>query len=275
MKKFDDKTVFVTGGSKGIGLAIAKAFTTLGANVVIFARSEGPLQSAVTEIKECRVSEHQVIDYSSVDVIDGDICTSVMSKAVTEYGVCDILICCPGGAQPEYFENISESDFDFTMKLNLYSTRNTIAALLPSMKEKKGGHIVTISSIAGFLGVFGYTDYCAAKFALIGFSEALKAELKQCNIRVSVLCPPDTDTPGFENENQSKPEETKAISENAKLMSAEDVAKGLIRGIKKDRFLIIPGFDGKLAYYLKRFFPWLVEMVLDMTIKKTQKKRSL
>ena len=273
MKKFDDKTVYITGGSKGIGLSVAKAFAGLGSNVVIFARSEGPLQTAVAEIKESQISERQVIDYASVDVIDDEICASVMKEAVANYGVCDILICCPGGAQPEYFESISASDFDFTMKLNLYSTRNTIAALLPFMKEAGGGHIVTLSSIAGFLGVFGYTDYCAAKFALIGFSEALKAEMKQYNIKVSVLCPPDTDTPGFENENQTKPEETKAISENAKLMSAEDVAKGLIKGIKKNRFLIIPGFEGKLVYYLKRFFPWVVEMIMDMTIKKTQKKR--
>jgi len=57
-------------------------------------------------------------------------------------------------------------------------------------------------------------------------------------------------------------------------MSADDVANGLIKGIKKNRFLIIPGFDGKLAYYFKRFFPWIVEMVMDMTIRKTQKKRS-
>lgn len=273
VKTFENKRVYITGGSMGIGLAIAKEFAVTGADVVIFARSEGPLKEAVSEIRDGVKSDRQVVDYILVDVVNDEACQSVMRKAVSTYGVCDVLICCPGGAKPGYFETISAADFDHTMRLNLYSTRNTIASLVPFMKANGGGHIVALSSIAGFLGVFGYTDYCASKFALIGFSEALKSELRPFNINVSVLCPPDTDTPGLVTENQTKPEETKAISENAKLMSAEAVAKGLIRGLKRNQFLIIPGFDGKLVYFLKRFFPSLIEWVMTATIKKVQKKR--
>ncbi len=100
-----------------------------------------------------------------------------------------------GRAYPRKFADVSCQQFDETMRINMYGIWNTCAALVPHMKEQ-GGAIVNISSIAGFVGVFGFTDYSASKFAVIGFSEALKSELKQFGITVQVLCPPDTDTPG-------------------------------------------------------------------------------
>ncbi len=138
--------------------------------------------------------------------------------------------------------------------------------------KKKGGLIVNVSSIAGFIGVFGFTAYSASKFAVIGFSEALKSELKQHNISVSVLCPPDTDTPMLIKENKIKPAETAAISESAKIMSPEAVADELIKGMKKNKFMIIPGFDGKFTFLGKRLLPGIVEKIVDRIIRKSHKK---
>ncbi len=87
-----------------------------------------------------------------------------------------------------------------------------------------------------------------------------------------MLCPPDTDSPGFKTENLTKPEETKAVSAGAKLMSPDEVAAALISGMEKNKFIIIPGFDGKLTYLVKRLFPWLVERIMDSAINKTVKK---
>ncbi|MGB4564627.1 MAG: SDR family NAD(P)-dependent oxidoreductase, partial [Dethiobacteria bacterium] len=120
---------------------------------------------------------------------------------------------------------------------------------------------------------FGYTAFCASKFGIIGFSEALRSELRSHGIKVAVLCPPDTDTPGFATENITKPEETKEASKGAKLMTPEEVAKELIAGLQKDRFMIIPGFDGKLNWRLKRFFPGLVDAVLQAQVDKVQRRR--
>ena len=128
--------------------------------------------------------------------------------------------------------------------------------------------------MAGLIGVFGYTDYSASKFAIIGFSEALRSELKQYGITVSVLCPPDTDTPGLDEENKTKPEETKAISASAGLMQPDEVARALIKGMQKEKFLIIPGLDGKSTFMAKRLFPRLVEFIMDRQIKKVQQKKS-
>ncbi len=269
MRDFSDKRVFITGGSSGIGLCAAQMFAEMGAHTTIFARNKDKLEQACDQVCSARSLDSSKTSVYCLDVADNDDVKSVMTKAVEELGAPHVLINCAGRARPMDFEDVSYEYFDQTMKVNLYGARNTIAALLPHMK-KNGGYIVNVSSMAGLIGVFGYTDYCASKYALVGFSEALRSEVALCGIKVSVLCPPDTDTPGFEEENLTKPEETKAISANAKVMQPQFVAKAMIDGIKKEKFIIIPGFDGKLTWFAKRLFPWVVNFVMDRSISKVK-----
>jgi short-subunit dehydrogenase len=134
----------------------------------------------------------------------------------------------------------------------------------------EGSTIVNISSFSGLLGTFGYSSYAASKYAVIGLSEALRNELSPRNIRVSVLCPPDTDTPQLAEENRHKPPETKALSGKAGLLSPEFVAASLFRGLKKGKFIIIPGLQSRLIYLLKRLFPSVVYAMIDSTIRKVR-----
>jgi short-subunit dehydrogenase len=272
MKNYDGKNVFVVGGSSGIGLASAIEFARQGAHVIIFARGAKRLKSAVKEIAKNAVSEDQRFLEMTMDVSRKDEVKKILRGAVENFGPPDVLINSAGRAYPNYFEKIGYDQFDETMKINLYGVWNTTAVLVPYMK-KRGGHIVNVSSIAGFLGVFGYTDYSASKFAIIGFSEALRSELKRYGICVSVLCPPDTDTPALKVENRTKPKETKAVSGGAKLMQPENVARALVAGMKKEKLMIIPGFDGKSIFFLKRFFPGLAELIMDAIVRKAQKKK--
>ena len=272
MKDFKDKLIYISGGSSGIGLAVAKLMAARGANVVIFARRQKTLDDARDEINQCRMIEGQKIHCQSLDVSQRKQVEEVLKKSVAEYGVPDVLINCAGRARPTYFEEISFEQFEETIKVDLYGVWNTISVLLPYMKER-GGYIVNVSSIVGFLGNFGYTDYAAAKFGVIGLSEALRSEVKRYNIAVSVLCPPDTDTPGFVEENKTKPAETKVISAGAKLMKPEAVAEALLKGMAKQEFIIIPNADGRFTYIMKRLFPWLVEMVTDAQVRQVQKAK--
>jgi short-subunit dehydrogenase len=271
MKDLKDKLVYITGGSSGIGLATAKLMATNGASVIIFGRRQQVLDEALKQIQSCGVSSGQKFAGRSMDVSKRDSVEAVLSSALAEFGVPDVLINCAGRAYPRHFMDITYQQFDDTMKTNLYGIWNACSVLVPHMKVK-GGVIVNVSSMVGFLGVFGYCDYAASKFAIVGFSESLKSELKKYNISVQVLCPPDTDTPGFATENLTKPAETKAISASAKVMSSDAVAKELIDGIRKNTFMIIPGFDGKLTYFLKRHMPFIIDMVMDSVINKTQKR---
>ncbi len=274
MKEFNGKTAFIPGGSSGIGLSTAKLLAAEGANVVIFARNSKRLEEAAALVKKSVKSGTQRIGYMRLDVSDNAAVKDTMDKAVSDFGTPDLLINCAGRAYPRNFEDISFAQFDETMHINIYGIWNTCAALIPLMK-KRGGVIVNTSSMCGFIGVFGYTDYCASKYAIVGFSEALKSELKKYNISVHVLCPPDTDTPGFAEENKTKPEETKAISASAKLMSPDDVARELLKDIRAGKFMIIPNMDGKFTYIMKRLFPKITEFAMDMSINKVQKKRGL
>lgn len=267
---FDDKIIYIPGGSSGIGLAAARQLAGKGAHVHVFARNPARLETALKEISACKIRTGQRFGAKSVDVGDPSGVADIMNAAVNEFGAPDILINMAGQSKPRHFEEITHEQFDRVIKVNLYGTWNTISALLPHMK-KKGGYIVNTSSIAGFIGVFGYTDYCASKFALIGFSEALRMELKPCGINVSVLCPPDTDTPMLKEENRIKPMETKAIASGARVLSADKVARDLLKGIAGKKFMIIPGFEGKVVDLLRRWFPSLLMFYMDNTVKKVQK----
>jgi len=196
----------------------------------------------------------------------------VMAEAVAQFGPPDVLINSAGRARPGRFEDIDFEQFEETIEINLQGVWNTVSVLAPHLRGK-GGYIVNISSVAGFVGIFGYTDYCASKFAVIGFSEALRSELKPQGIAVSVLCPPDTDTPGLQQENLTKPEETRAISAKAKVMRPEQVARALVKGMAREKFIIIPGFDGKLTALVKRLCPGLIGYLMDREIEKVQSSR--
>ena len=266
MGKIHWGTVYITGGSSGIGFAIARRVISEGGNVVLFARNQARLEQARSELGEqCSILP---LDISSPDEI-----TKVIGDAVTQAGPPDTLINCAGMSYPDHFHQMDLSVMLKTIQTNLVGTIAVTRSVLPSMKD--GGHIVNVSSIAGFVGTYGYTAYSASKFGIIGFSQALRNELRPEGIRVSVLCPPDTDTPQLEQENRTKPPETFAISGNAKLMSADAVAAAMVHGVKRNRFLIIPGISGKLIYLVNQLAPGLVRMVMDSTVRATRKREGV
>jgi 3-dehydrosphinganine reductase len=269
--EFDGARVYVVGGSMGIGLAIAQRVAGLGADATIFARRREPLEQAAEAVRAARKRPSQSVAWRQLDVADHDQVAATMQAQVAERGAPDVLINCAGHAHPRPFEEISYAQFAETMLVNLNGSWNTVQALLPHMKQKSRGYIVNTSSVAGLIGVFGYTDYCASKFALVGFSEALRGELKPHGIKVSVLCPPDTDTPGLESENLTKPAETRAIAAAAKLLSAGAVADELVRGMSRESFLIIPGFDSRMSALAKRLAPSVVYWVMDRAVAKVRR----
>jgi 3-dehydrosphinganine reductase len=273
MKDYSVKTAYITGGSSGIGLAIARELMRRGATVVLIARRRERLESAREDLQSLTNKGHQTVHIVSVDVSKMDQVREKLSKIAGPYGAPDILINSAGIAYPNYFQEIPYERLFDIITINLLGTWNVIKVLEPYMRDK-GGTIVNISSIAGFIGTFGYTAYGASKFGVIGLSEALRAELKRYGISVSVLCPPDTDTPQLAEENKTKPAETKALSGKSKPMSAEAVAKACIRGMEKGQFMIIPGFSGKMIYLVKRLFPTWINWMMDREIRRVQKHGS-
>lgn len=271
IKTFENILVYIIGGSSGIGLETGKLLAKFGAHLVIFARNDDKLKNAVQSFNDVKKSSQQKFHYRNLDVSKYDEVKRIMEQTVLDFGVPVLLINCAGRAYPRKFEEINYIQLDQTMKTNFYGIWNVCSCLVPHMK-KMGGYIVNTASMAGFMGIFGYTDYSASKFAIMGFSEALRSELKSSHIYVSVLCPPDTNTPGFQTENLTKPKETQAISAGTKILSAEQVSQGLLKGILKQQSVIIPSFDARLTFFLKRIWPGLVEYYMDKAIANSNKK---
>lgn len=255
----------ITGGSSGIGLSIASYLFQQNTELLLIARDPKKLEQAAAYLTTTYGTK-TVVKTLSLDITDRASVELKLDQACNGGLAPDLLINCAGMAYPDYFQNLDSSIFDATIQTNLTGTWNILKTVVPYMQP--GSSIVNVSSVSGLIGTFGYTAYAATKFGIIGLSEALRNELSLKGIRVSVLCPPDTDTPQLEKENLSKPPETKAISGNAGILTPEQVTKALFKGLRRNRFIIIPGFQSKMIYFLKRLFPGVVYKMIDMYAKK-------
>jgi 3-dehydrosphinganine reductase len=252
---YRDQIVFVIGGSEGIGKETAKALVLAGAHVHIFSRSRQKLDMALSELQALRLQPSQRIQADALDVTQERETLEVLNAAVALHGVPRFVINCAGYARPGYIDELDAEHFRGMMDLNYFGAVHVCKAMIPHFRKAGGGHLVNTSSIAGFVGLFGYTGYCASKYAIIGFSDALRSELEQYRIRVSVLCPPNTRTPGLVEENRFKPAEVLKVEEKAKTMDAKAVARVLLKSLPRNKFLIVPSLDGKLALCLSRIAP--------------------
>jgi len=269
-----DKIALVTGGSSGIGLAAAKQLAAQGAHVWLAARRREVLEAALKEVETARRDPSQHCGIVAADVSDAGQAARVIDEVTKAAGTPEVVINSAGITQPGYIQALPLEVFRRLMEVNYYGTVYVTKAALPGMLERGAGHIINISSMAGYVGVFGYSAYGASKFAVAGFSEVLRAEMKPHGIRVSVAFPPDTDTPQLAYEQPFKPAETKAISGTAKALSAEIVARSILKQAEKGHFFIFPGFDSRLFYLLTSKLPKsLVFAILDQMAAAGRKKK--
>lgn len=175
---------------------------------------------------------------ATADVSDDGQVGAAMAALIDDQGPCDVLLCCAGYSLPEYFDELPSSEFERAMAVNYLGTVHAIRSVLPSMRDRRHGHILVTSSTAGIIGVFGLGSYSPTKFALRGLAESIRAEVVHDGIRVGIIYPPDTETPGFERENLTKPAETAAVSGTIAPISAERMARRTVRGIERNRFEI-------------------------------------
>jgi len=273
------KVTLVTGGSSGIGLAIARQLAGQGASVWMVARRKELLEAALKEIEAARQDQGDSRPgIPRGGIFPADISHADQAAAAVEYvssqaGVPDLLVNSAGITHPGYVQDLSLEIFRAMMDVNYFGTVYMIKAALPGMIQRGSGHIINISSMAGFLGAFGYSAYGASKFAVRGFSDVLRSELKPLGIGVSLVFPPDTDTAQLAYEAPFKPPETKALAGNAKVMSPEAVARITLQQASRRRYIILPGPDARLIYWLNSHLGNLAYPVLDWMIARARKKR--
>ena len=254
--------VVVAGGSEGIGRSIAIAFAAAGANVVVLARSREKLERVLRDLEGARKQPDQKVSVRSVDVRDWEQTRTTIDAVVAELGTPTIVVDTAGYARPGYTVDLDLEHYRSMMELNFFGTLHLVKAVLPHLMAAGRGTIVTTSSMAGLAGVFGYTGYSATKFAVRGFSEALRRELRPYGIRVSVLCPPNTRTPGFDEENRYKPAEVLKAEEKVSTVDPDVVAAALLRQLPSNPFVITATLDSRVAQVLIRVAPWIVDRAL-------------
>jgi 3-dehydrosphinganine reductase len=264
---FSGKHVVVTGGSSGIGLAFARAVVGEGASVTLVARRQDVLDEAKAALIARRAQAQ--IETIALDVsADQDVAAAL--GALVERRPVDVLVNNAGVVLPGRFLELPADEFSKQMNINYLGTVNTCRAVLPSMVKRRSGHVLNMSSLAGVIGIYGYTAYAATKFALAGFSQALRAEMWPHGVGVSVCFPPDTDTPQLAFENQYKPSETRAIAGNVKTLSADQVADAMARGIESRQFEIYPDIGSRFSALAQGAIPGVVRWFCDDAQKKAR-----
>lgn len=234
---FAGRHAIVTGGSSGIGLACAAELAAHGARISLIARRESVLAEAARTLAGAATA--------SADVADAATLANAIARLESQQGSCDILVTSAGQARPGRFSELDDDVFRTMIEVDYFGTLHAIRTVVPGMVARRSGAIVAVSSAAGLLGIYGYTAYAPAKFAVRGLMEALRGELRPHSVYIGCVFPSDVDTPQLAEETCYKPAETAAISGTVTPIAATQVARAVIRGIKRRRFAIYP--DARIA----------------------------
>ncbi|MDW7695407.1 SDR family oxidoreductase [Flammeovirgaceae bacterium SG7u.111] len=260
MKELKNKVVWITGASSGIGEALAHAFAKLGSKVVLSSRKEADLKKVVSDAglgeEDCLVVPLDLEKYDGYEVLAAE----VMAK----FGRIDVLINNGGVSQRSYFAETELGVFERIMKINFMGTVALTKAVLPFMAAQRSGVLVTVSSVTGKFGTPLRTGYAGSKHAVVGFYDALRAEVWKDGLEVLIVCPGYIKTKLSLNAFMGDGSlQGKMDSGQKNGLSPELCAHKIISAIKKGKREIYPGgFKEVAGVYLKRFFPALMAKVV-------------
>lgn len=259
-----DKVVIITGGTSGIGRALAFEFGMHGSHIVITGRNEEALRTTLDELKTKNIEALGVI--ADVTSIDDNI--RMTEETLKKFGRIDVLINNAGISMRAVFEEVDPKVIERVMDINfygaIYATRYCIGEII-----RNKGSVIGISSIAGFRGLPARTGYSASKFALNGFLESLRTELLDTGVHILTACP------GFTASNIRKRSLTldgtsqgESPRAEEKMMSAEECAAHIYRATVKRKRTLILTTQGKLAVFLNKWWPSLADRMVYNVMKK-------
>lgn len=255
MRTLGDKRVIITGASSGIGRELATQLAAEGCKIVINARRKERLEELAAEI---------VASGGQCEIVEGDVTepavrTRLLQTARDSFGGLDILINNAGIGAMGRFDEASQDRLRQIFEVNFFAVTELVRESLPLLKEGNEPVIVNLSSVLGHRAVPLKSEYCASKFAIHGFSDAIRAELVQDGIDVLLVSPSTTDSEFFD---AAIDDPTKRDWKKGGAMSPEIVASRTVRAIKKRRHEIILTFGGRILVWLDRMIPGIANRII-------------
>ena len=268
-ENFDGKTVLITGGSRGLGLVMARDFAARGARVAIVARDAAELERAREDIASLGGEVYAEV----CDVTDQTAVKAMVANVRAELGPIDVLVNNAGVIQVGPLSMQTQKDFEDAMQIHFWAPYFTMQAVLPEMQTRGSGRIVNISSIGGKVAVPHLTPYCASKFALAGLSSAMRAELAKDNVLLTTVYPGLMRTGShinalFKGQNE-KEFALFSVMNGLPLtsVSAENAAAQIVDAAERGDAELIISIQAKIAAKTFALFPQLVSDVLALTNK--------
>ena len=254
---FDGKIIVITGASSGIGEAMARLYSKMGAKVVLGARNAKKLALLVQIIR----TEGGEAIYVATDVTKEDDCKRLVDRAVEQYGGVDVLICNAGISMRAVFDDVEMSVLHRVMDVNFWGTVYCAKYALPYLQASKGS-LVGISSIAGLHGLPGRTGYSASKFAMTGLLETIRIENLKKGLHVMIACPGFTaSNVRFSALTADGSEQGETPRDEEKMMTGEEVARIVAEGIVKRQRLCLMDGEGRATQLFKKFAPSLLDRI--------------
>jgi NAD(P)-dependent dehydrogenase (short-subunit alcohol dehydrogenase family) len=255
MKNFNAKVAVITGAGSGLGRAMALQFYQAGAHLALCDLNLAGLEETrrLTGASTERVSLH------IVDVSDCQQMLNFAQDVLVSHGHIDLLINNAGIIlSPALFDDISDDYFEKVINVNLWGVYNGIRVFLPHLRTRPEASIVNISSLAGQVGLYGYSPYTMSKFAVRGLSETLQSELVGTKISVLVVHPGGVKTNIIKNALDLDEKQREAAHQNFSkfaLLSADEAARQILRAVQKNKNRITLGIDAKIVNAIRQLFP--------------------
>jgi short-subunit dehydrogenase len=259
-RQIEGARVLITGASQGIGRALVEAAARRGAKVLAVARSEDLLSELVRKVRVEGGTAEPVL----ADVTSAADRQRLVEAARRHYGGLDVLVNNAGIGATGHFAEVSPDRLRKIMEVNFFGLTETIRVFLPVLREGQDPAIVNISSIAGKRGIPARSEYSASKFAVQGFSEALRAELAKDGIDVLLVCPGLTNTNFSKNMLEQK---ARVAYDHLRGMTPEQVAAATLRAIERRQKEVHLTLQGKLIVLVNRFFPRLADRVAARRVR--------
>jgi 3-dehydrosphinganine reductase len=270
IERFGGTHALITGGSAGIGRAVAQHLTGLGAGVTLVAREPDRLEQTARSLRhatpdvDVRTLELDVADEAAV---------SAALPAELEERPADMVVNSAGVAHAGRLLDTEPDDFRRLVEINYLGTVWTTRAAVPHLRGRPKAHVANIASMAALEGVYGYAAYAPSKFAVLGYSQVLRSELRPSGIGVSVLMAPNTDTDQLATELEQLPDEMRPIHATSKVLPAERVAESFLAGIASGRFEIIPGLDNRTLDRLHRVSHRPLRSGFDLMVRRELRRK--